>query len=279
MEIHRSVKNAIHEKLEFWEIVYIHDVGFVLGVLWTGGLSVWIEYLTRWQTKLESWTDCKVLKPLHHVCQQYSSSLLVIMAVEKCFALYFSLQTKRFCTVGTAKKISLISAVVFCLFNAQFFFIYDAEISSNREKRCIWLSKRYEEIYYQIDGVLYSFIPLTVMFTANCLIIIKFMVAKYKNRQGGTQSVNQALSKSAVKGSVMLLTVSFGFIILTAPICITYTITVDPPVIVYGVTVILLYLNHSINGVLYSISGSRFRHELVKLFVCCGKGINKREST
>ena len=120
------------------------------------------------------------------------------------------------------------------------------------------------------SGFLYSFIPLTVMFTANCLIILKFMLAKLKDRQGGSESVNQALSKSAVKGSVMLLTISFAFIILTAPICITYTITVDPPVIVYGITVILVYLNHSINGVLYSISGSRFRHELIQLFVCCG---------
>ena len=257
----------------------IHDVS---GVLWTGGLSAWIEYLTRWQINIETWTDCKVLKALHHFCQQNSSSLLVIMTVEKCFALYFPLQTKRFCTVGTAKKITFIFALIFCLFNAQFFFIYDAEIAPNGEKRCIWPSQRYEEIYYQIDAFLYSFIPLTVMFTANCLIISKFMIAKYKNRRGGTESVNQALSKSAVKGTVMLLTVSFAFIILTAPICITYAITVDPPVIVYGVTVILVYLNHSINGVLYSISGSRFRQELVKLFVCCGtcgNASNKREST
>ena len=94
------------------------------------------------------------------------------------------------------------------------------------------------------------------------------MLAKLKNRQDGSESVNQALSKSAVKGSVMLLTLSFAFIILTGPICITYTITVDPPVKVYGATVILVYLNHSINGVLYSISGSRFRHELMDLFHC-----------
>ena len=229
-----------------------------------------MEYLTRSEINPDIWTGCKVRKTLHHFCQQYSSSLLVIMSVEKCFALYFPLQTKRFCTVGTAKKISLISALILFAFNAQFFFIYDVETKSNGKNHCIWVFQSYEAIYYQIDGFLYSFIPLTVMFTANCLIILKFMLAKLKDRQGGSESVNQALSKSAVKGSVMLLTISFAFIILTAPICITYTITVDPPVIVYGITVILVYLNHSINGVLYSISGSRFRHELIQLFVCWG---------
>ena len=39
------------------------------------------------------------------------------------------------------------------------------------------------------------------------------MIAKWKNRAGSTESVNQALSKSAIKGSVMLLTISFAFII------------------------------------------------------------------
>ena len=108
------------------------------------------------------------------------------------------------------------------------------------------------------------------MFTANCLIIFKFMTAKWRNRHSGTESVNQALSKSAVKGSVMLLAVSFAFIILTGPICVRNLMN-DPPKMVYGVTVILQYLNHSINGVLYCITGSRFRQELRNLFNVCGK--------
>ena len=199
------------------------------------------------------------------------------MAVEKCFALYFPLQTKSNCTVSTAKKISLISAVIFFGFNAQFFFIFDTENAVNGEKRCIWVRvpEGYKAVYLQIDAFLYSFIPLTVMFTANCLIILKFMMAKWKNRDGSTESLNQALSKSAVKGTLMLLTVSFAFIILTGPISIAYTIMEDPPIMVYGVTVILQYLNHSINGVLYCITGSRFRHELMKLFGCHGNETNR----
>ena len=52
----------------------------------------------------------------------------------------------------------------------------------------------------------------------------------------------------------------------------------DPPIMVYGVTVILQYLNHSINGVLYSISGSRFRKELMELFGCCKIGTATRSN-
>ena len=110
------------------------------------------------------------------------------------------------------------------------------------------------------------------MSTANCLIVLKFMMAKWKNRHGGTESVSQALSKSAVRGSVMLLTVSFLFIVLTGPYAFAYSrIMGNPPIIVYCVTIILNYLNHSINGVLYCVSGSRFRQELRSLFGSCGR--------
>ena len=47
-------------------------------------------------------------------------------------------------------------------------------------------------------------------------------------------------------------------------------------IIVYCVTIILNYLNHSINGVLYCVSGSRFIQELRSLFGSCGR---KRSAT
>ena len=74
------------------------------------------------------------------------------------------------------------------------------------------------------------------MSTANCLIVLKFMMAKWKNRHGGTESVSQ----SAVKGSVMLPTVSFLFIGLTGPYAFAYSrIMGNPSIIVYCVTIII----------------------------------------
>ena len=201
----------------------------------------------------------------------------MIMSIEKCFALYFPLKTKSICTVGTAKKISLGTALVLSAFNAQLIYIYGVKIDSNGKKSCTWIhiSEVYKEIYLQIDAVLYSFLPLIVMCIVDCLLVSKFMIAKWRNRRGGSESVNQALSKSAIKGSVMLLSVSFAFIVLTAPICYA-SITTDAPSMVYGITVILQYLNHSINGLLYCITGSKFRQELNDLFNYC---VTKRTMT
>ena len=174
---------------------------------------------------------------------------------------------------------SILVALVLFAFNIQLVFLQATGTDSNGEKTCVWVRvpEGYVDIYFQIDAFLYSFMPLVVMFTANCLIILKFMIAKWTNRRGGTESVNQALSKSAVKGTVMLLTVSLAFVVLTGPICIR-SIFRNSRRLFYGITVILQYLNHCINGVLYCISGSRFRQELKDLFRCirCGK---KRTTT
>ena len=228
-------------------------------------------YLTSGKIYPSTWTDCKVVEPAFYFFAHYSSCLLIAMAVEKCFALYFPLHTKSICTVRAAKKISLAIGILLFAFNLHKVFIKDVVTLSNGMKTCVWVHvpDQYPKIFYNISAFLYSFIPLSVMFTANCLIIFKFMIAKWKNRHGGTGSVNQAMSKSAVKGTVMLLTVSFAFVILTGPICIHNLLHhKNPPRLLYGVTVILQYLNHSINGVLYCITGSRFRHELMDLFHC-----------
>ena len=181
--------------------------------------------------------------------------------------------------MSTAKKFTLANAVVFFLFDGQFFFIYAAKTRENGVKYCTWVKipEGYDDIYWQIDAILYSFAPFTIMIIVNCMITFKFMMAKWQNRRGGTESVSQALSKSAVKGKVMLVTVSTAFIVLTGPASLAVAIFGDDlPVMVYGVTVLLQYLNHSINAVLYCISGSRFRNELMKVFGCYTQ---KRRST
>ena len=126
------------------------------------------------------------------------------MLVEKLFALYFPLRTKSICTVSTAKKLTLASAVLFFLWDGQIFFMLALKTRENGEKYCspVNVPESYPDIYFKIHSILYSFGPFTIMIIANCMIIFKFMMAKWQNRRGGTESVSQALSKSAVKGTV-----------------------------------------------------------------------------
>ena len=108
------------------------------------------------------------------------------------------------------------------------------------------------------------------MILANFAIISKFINAKLKTIRGGTESTSQALSKSATRGTGMLLAVSFAFIILTGPISIIQ-IWKEVPLLVFDIMAVLQYLNHGINGILYCVTGSRFRNELKKMFGCKNK--------
>ena len=128
-------------------------------------------------------------------------------------------------------------------------------------------SQYYAFINFKIESALYSFAPFTIMVLTNGAIIYKFMRASCVRDQGGTESTNQALSKSANRGTAILITVSVTFLILTTPVSyvlLTINMKMDP--VLNMVFVLMRYTNNSINAVLYCISGSRFRNELMKTF-------------
>ena len=189
------------------------------------------------------------------------------MSVEKCIVVYFPLKVKNICTVKTAKWACLVAAVVFFAFNCQWFFIVEP-----RSGYCQYTkdSESYQIIYNRIDSVLYSFAPFAIMGFTTSAIIYKFIKAKMAVKRG-TESTNQALSKSAMRGTAILITVSLTFIILTGPASLYYSFvksSYDP--IVYALLHFPKNLNHGINSVMYCIVGSKFRQEFIDL-ICCGR--------
>ena len=55
--------------------------------------------LTQGKVDLDTLADCKLSYFLFHFGRHYSSMLLVLMSLEKCFAVYFPLKSKTVCTV------------------------------------------------------------------------------------------------------------------------------------------------------------------------------------
>ena len=241
-------------------------------VLWSGCFSYWILHLTRRQVDPRSWTDCKLYYFMFYFGSHYSSTLLVLMSVEKCFAVYFPLKAKTVCTVKTAKLATSASGVVLAAFNTNNLFLESHFIKSSGRHMCLFnFDRSIISILNAVDSVLYSFGPFALLFITNFAIVFKFMRAKCK--QNSTECTNQALVKSATRGTTMVITVSVTFLILTTPSAVNMALLPnialqDDPV--YSIiNNFAQYLNHSINGVLYCIVGSKFRNELLNLF--CGK--------
>ena len=195
--------------------------------------------------------------------------LLVLMSLEKCFAVYFPLKSKAVCTVTTAKWVTGAVGIIFAGYNSMFFFIIKAGIiESSGYDTCVYTVDMTGALDI-VDSILYSFGPFTFIFITNFAIVFKFIRSKFNSRSSSTESTNQALFKAATRGTVMVVTVSVTFLILTAPTAVSYacsfTIRLDNVPSYRVFQNITQYLNHSINGLLYIIVGSRFRNELLKI--------------
>ena len=247
---------------------------FIFGiavVLWHACFVAWIEILTRGRVSPWMWTDCKLGYFLFYFGRHYSSMLLVLMSVEKCFAVYFPLKSKTVCTVRTAKWATGIVGIAQAAFNVISFFLESDFIESLYQYRCSYnFDPSVIFILNTVNSVLYSFGPFAFMFITNFAIVLKFMRAKCK--RNSTESTNQALAKSATRGTAMVVTVSVTFLILTTPTAVNlvlwHNIKISYNPLYRAFMIFTQYLNHSINGVLYCIVGSRFRNELLKLLFC-----------
>ena len=242
--------------------VNVHSI--FSGVLWADGPRQTIEEATNLKVDIFLWTGCGFGYFLGYFGQNYSSSLLVIISLEKFFALYFPLKTKTVCTVSMARRLSLVTAIIFIGFDLQYFFI-TKKFEDSFGEYCDYgnVSWKYLTILFSIvNATLYSYLPFSIMTFTNVAIIYKFVSVKWRNRQGNTDSTSQALSKSATMGTAMLLIISFTFIILTSPILVANAVWPNStmPYLVFKILMTIQNLNHGINGILYCIVGSRFRN-------------------
>ena len=238
-------------------------------VLWSGCFGHWVKHLTRAKVNPEIWTDCKLYYFLFYFGRHYSSMLLVLMSVEKCFAVYFPLKSKTVCTVRTAKWATGIVGVMLAGYDLVHFFLRESSFEKSSGRHVCGVVGNNRVMLDAVDSALYSFGAFVLMLMTNCAIVFKFMRAKCKTTNL-TESTSQALAKSATRGTAMVVTVSVTFLLLTAPVgvdnALASIILLNQKPLYEVFMNLTQYLNHSINGVLYCFVGSRFRSELFKLF-------------
>ena len=235
-------------------------------MLWSGCFAASVLNISR-RFNPFTWFNCKLILFLGIFSSQWSSWLLTVMSIEKFFALYFPLKTRSICTVVMAKRVTFFVTLILMAANVQHLFVWEVDVLPNGFRYCLMnVPEPYISRIVRINYALYSLAPFTIMVLINGMIIYKFMRTSCVRDQGGTESTNQALSKSANRGTAMLITVSLAFLILTGPVAITYvivTVTIDS--VGDAVITTMRYSNNSINAVLYCVSGSRFRNELMNI--------------
>ena len=248
------------------KIVYFTKL-CILVVLWSGCFGAWLRHLTNRQVDPRLWTNCKLYFFLFYFGRHYSSMLLVLMSVEKCFAVYFPLKAQTICTLTKAKWMTCIVGVIIAGYDSLYFFVTEYQVSESSGSGSVFAGN-FRIIMDNADSILYSFGPFALMFLTNSAIAFKFIRAKC-NQINSTQSTSQALSKVANRGTAMVVTVSVTFLLLTAPVgvdnALSHIIRLTRFPFYRLFMNLTQYLNHSINGILYCLVGSRFRSELLKI--------------
>ena len=152
--------HPIHDSVWMVSILLVFD--FIV-VLWSGCFITWIEILTHDRVYPDTWTDCKPGYYLFYFGRHYSSMLLVLMSIEKCFAVYFPLKSKTVCTVRTAKWVTGVAGIILGGFNVQWLVVMEAAFDEWNDYICVE-----NEYYYPtldiIDTTFYSFGCFALMF-------------------------------------------------------------------------------------------------------------------
>ena len=254
-------------------------------------LALYFNCFTKWLAFFEgldalkvSSAACKTINFMSYTCFDIAVWTLVAMTIERFLAVHFPFKASKYATIKNGKIVLVVLIIVFTGINLHFFWT----VSLNERGHCAYLEEHthfHDEVWPWIDATLYSFLPFALLLIFNILII-------YDNRRHlKRRSTLHAKRKKDGKYnsgfhyrlSAMLVTVSIVFLLLSAPNVILISIRKEyfdfsegvpdfQDVATYSLwsrtTSFCLYLNHSVNFLLYCVSGQRFRRELINLLRC-----------
>lgn len=268
--------------------------------LWVGNFSTDIQHTSN--------AMCKLVNFLGFVSSDTSVWLIISVTIERFIAVKFPLRAPRMCNVHRARVVIILIITIICCTNAHIFWTVELQYTSQNESRCdasIMHQTLVKDIWPWVDAAIYSFVPFVIISILNSLIVRQVLFARKRRSQMQhielTARYSSLMNKQHAKKSnesnkkltVMLLAVSFTFLLTTLPMNLLQIVSAffgsvaddaeRYAQMTLGRTIVelLMYVNHSINFFLYCATGRKFRRQ-VKVMVClCCRGnlgkIIKRE--
>ena len=259
-------------------------------VLYVSCLKTWVRALTGFELLHVSAVSCKIIMFILLLSMHMSAWLVVLVTFDRFVSVWFPFRAATICTARRARVITACLLLAVILYNVHIFWTIGIQQDGNKHKFCKpdpdnpFMQQPFE--YLKLAT--YCFVPFITVFVLNLCIIFKITRGSSVLRRTGSMVVNrkaiiQQCSLSghgtALKNTrqqrviYMLLTLSFSWLILTAPYAIVSVIITAAPnlmaknSVILGKTIsfLLLYLNHSINFYLYCITGKKFRQEFTDL--------------
>ena len=233
---------------------------------------------------------CQLIFLFGTVSQQFSNWILVAMTIERFIAIWFPFKVKKICNKRNAVIILACMLIFFVLANLQFLFTFE-EVDDPfvkydcrpKEDHATFV----EYVWYWIDGVMYAFLPITLIIVFNTLIIYAVRKSNKEHRDLTNRAINMSDKLTQQRQlTLMLLTISLVFVILILPNCIFFIVRtywswrdtmrgIAQYYLVYQTVFLLSDLNHAVNFYLYCLSGRKFRQKFIQI-LCCKKNKPRR---
>lgn len=268
--------------------------------LYTSPLRNWI--LTNWGTDIRGFSDvgCKLAIFVVYSSYQVSSWYLVVLTIERLLCISIPHKVKLYFNPKKATVIVVIITTIICTQNSHLLYGYGnspLERFQGRE-HCYVAKENYATFhnYYMqwIHFIIGFMTPCLIIVVGNSVIIYKLRTSMTFNRRSShkRQSVDQVTSRMAKRRksvTVMLVVLNVIFFVSQTPLTIflvcesflkrdvNHYACVDfqeylsrkarfqfTEAVVHN----LGYLNASVNFLLYVVSGTKFRQDVMALLLC-----------
>ncbi|XP_014784041.2 thyrotropin-releasing hormone receptor [Octopus bimaculoides] len=262
-------------------------------VLYIGLLRLWISELTGMDIRNQTSWLCKLVVFCGYVSSDFSVWLIIAVTIERYIVVCHPRKVNNFCTVQRAKWVVCGLLLLFVAINIHFFWTISLNERNVDNKISYYCSSRKDFDYLVtvlwpwVDAFLYCFVPFGTILSLNTLIIRRIVALsrgtiKMQSAQSNLLQVRRCHTDSNRKLTLMLLTLSFMLLLTTLPLAVSlilahfwnFSMSRDLAwaakyQLTKTIAELMMYLNHSMNFILYCTMGRKFRQQVVRMF--CNK--------
>ena len=243
-------------------------------------LSITVGYYTMyWHSYTpflaHSEAGCKIFTFLPYFSAHLSSWMLVNITIERFVAVTFPFKAKLLYSPKRAIFGTLVTVCLIFMLNIHYLVKYGIIKDDYGVPSCYTdISPSTGQIVVWLDSLLFSIVPITMIFILNVIIFIKLR----RSHQFKTQK-SSAISRDQMDAFRTILLVTTTFIVLTLPVSVTniyyglrkedqYDDLADT---VFNVTHAIMNNNFCLNFFIYCLTGRKFRKELWAMCCCSSK--------
>lgn len=236
----------------------------------------WLPFFIEFGEKM------KIIDILASISNAVSSWFLVALTAQRTLSVVLPHRIQVLCT---HRKSGFVVFAIICIIVP----IYCLELfrdsgfsQATNSTNCFqWLTSSVQNFYKMkkiTEIVISSLIPSALLFVLNCILVNRVMKSVRKahtHLTAGQSDQANVRKKKASSLTVMLITVSITFLLLTFPDNVFHLIAMSEGIshqvktIIYDVLHLLHIGNSVVHFYLYCLTGNKFREELEKIFSFC----------